>query len=475
MSKKNKGRQGFIPMQHIQRPMQSSIKPATHKQLNMFIWGATPYVITGFGIVMKEILTNLYKSNPGLYNINQVAINYHGDFCDEFEITGGQNGGRFRQWPAVVQTPQGPNLYGQPKALEVLRSLKNIDLDVVFLAEDPFWLGGPVPGQNIAFIDAVRQTLASIGKEYVPIISYFPIDGIPKKSWVDNIAKSDMLITYLKFGAEECIKHTPALNGRINIIPLGVNDTEFFPIPKTDARTFKRVMFGDRFADKFMFLNVNRNQLRKLLPASMLAFKEFKKLVPNSFYYMNMKAVDVGWNLFEVCQSLDLKIGEDVIFPPDFNVNKGLTTEELNKVFNAADVLLTSAVGGGWELAITQAFATRTLVVAPDNTSHTELCGNQTDLSLQRGVLYRSGSNLSQKIVFPYDNEVIRPLPDLDHCVEQLKWAYENAEACEQIKDNAYKWTVEELSWKKNIVPAFHNLFLQAQQVKTLRMQQKIR
>lgn len=442
--------------------------------IKMLAWGATPFVITGFGIVMRKILQGLYKQYPGTYYIDHLAINYHGDFCDELQITGGIQNGRHMQWPAAIPQPGGgTNYFGQPKFLELLRQSQT-NYDLIFLFEDPFWVGGPIPGTNppVSFIDAIRSELARKGQGATPIITYFPIDGIPKKSWVDNLAKSDLPITYLNFGALECIKLNPELKNRIAVVNHGVDTSEFFPISKEEIRSFKRSFFGDKYADQYMFLNVNRNQLRKLVPSTLIAFKEFQKQVPNSFIFLNMKMQDVGWNLGEVCQSLGLTVGKDVLFPPNFNVQKGLSQEDLNKLFNAADTLVTTAVGGGWELSLTQAFATKTAVLAPENTSHTELCGPQNDENLRRGLLYRSGADLAQKIIFPHDNEVLRPLPDTDDMVAKMLWMYNNPEACRKMEENAYTWAKQSLSWEKNIVPRFHEAFTKAKAAKLQRIQQ---
>lgn len=443
------------------------------KKIKILAWAATPFVITGFGCVVKEILSNLFRSYPGVYDVALCAINYHGDFNDEFAITGGPQNGRLMQWSAAVHGQGGINLYGQPKFIELIRNL-NMDIDLVWLFEDPFWVGGAVPGTNppVGYIDQIRAALSERGLGHVPIVSYFPIDGVPKQAWIKNISKSDIPITYLNFGAHECIKACPELNGRIHVIPHGVNTKEFFPMPKEDALLFKRAFFGERLAEKFMVLNVNRNQLRKLVPSNLLAFKEFQRQVPESFMFLNMRPVDVGWNLIECCKSLQLEVGKDVVFPPDFSVQKGLTIDQLNAVFNCADVLTSTATGGGWELAVTQAFATKTSVVMPANTSHVELCGKQGSPEEQRGVLYRSGSTLAQIMIFPQDNEVPRPIPDLDDMVAKMKWVHDNPEASEKITENAYKWVTENIQWGSHIVPKFHKIFSAAKNLKIQRLQQ---
>jgi len=479
--KKNRDNKKYVQKAiQVTNPVLQSVLAATgsgpKETLNIAVWGATPYVITGFGIVMKELLKGLYKTFPGVYNIFQTAINFHGDFFEENEITGGPQNGRFRQWPAKVLFPNGQiNLYGQTKFLEMLKTLQDVDLDAVFLFEDPFCVGGGTPGaqQEVAFLQAVKQELARQGKGIVPVVAYFPIDGIPKPQWIDTISKFvEIPITYLPFAHQSCVKVNPQIGQRLRVIPHGVNTKDFFPIPQNELRAFKRAMFGDASVDKFMLLNVNRNQIRKLIPANLIAFKEFKKIVPDSFIYLNMQPVDVGWNLIEVCNSLDLKIGVDVFFPPDFNVQKGLSVSDLNKVFNCADVLTSTATGGGWELSVSQAFATKTSVLMPNNTSHTDLCGDQSDIQKQRGLLYNSGSKLAQITIFPGDNEVPRPLPDLDDMVSKLVFMHQNPAFCRKIEDNAFSWAHSALSWEKNIVPQFHKAFLDAKSIKQSRLNQ---
>jgi glycosyltransferase involved in cell wall biosynthesis len=429
--------------------------------IKMAVWGASPYVITGFGEVMRQIMQNLFRLYPKQYEVFQVGINFVQNSYDESFITGGPQNGSYKQWPANMNLADRSQIYGQKRFLDLLRELlAGEDLDMIFLFEDPFIVGGGIPGakQPMAMIDAVKLLLKQAGKEYIPIVAYYPIDGRPKLAWLNNISKVDFPITYLNFGKRISEQMCPALMNRVRVIPHGVDLTEFHPVSKAEARMFKRAMFGDRFADKFMFLNVNRNQLRKLIPSTLIAFKQFQRSVPESFIYLNMKAVDVGWNLFEVCQALGLRVGEDVIFPHNFEVQKGLTLEDLNLVFNCADALVSSACGGGWELSLTQAFSTKTTVIAPANTSHIELCGAQTEEEA-RGILYKSGSSLSQTIIFPHDNDVPRPLPDLDDMVQKMLWAYHNQDKCREMEERAYNWVDTNLNWSNNVVPAFNQMF----------------
>lgn len=463
----------------IRQNMQTQpITKSNGSPIQILAWGANPFVITGFGVVMKEIFSNLFRTNPGKYNIRQVGINYFGDAFDPDVITGGPTNGIYQQWPAmqanVPAAHSQVHQYGQYKFLQVLATIDPALVDVIFLCEDPFMVGGAILGTNEGYVDKIKQTLAERNMSHIPIVSYFPIDGIPKAVWLHNICKTDFPVTYLNFGKQYISKIYPELDKKLSIIPHGINQNEFFPVPEIEARRFRRLMFGDVFVDKFMLLNVNRNQQRKMLPSTLIAFSEFKKVIGDNkaFIYMNMRPVDVGWNLYEVCNSLGLQVGKDVLFPAEFNVQVGLSIEELNLVFNTADLLVTSATGGGWEFALTQAFATKTCVLAPANTSHVDLCGDQNSSDGIRGMLYASGDSLSLRTIFSNDNEVLRPLPNVEDMIQKMLFLYNNPNVRAQIETNAYNWVTSTINWNKNVVPLFDQVFTHAKKVKEERLTQ---
>lgn len=472
MSKKNKVR-SKIPQNKLGEELVKRMNTRAESGIiKILAWGAAPFVITGFGVVMRSLFSGLFNKYPGKYDLSLVGINHNGDFYDEFSLTGGVQNGRFRQWPAMQAGSGREHLYGQHKFLQLISQL-DYDYDLIFLFEDPFWVGGPVPGMNppTPYIDLIKNELSKRGRGHIPIVAYFPIDGIPKPEWIQNISKVDIPITYLEFGKNSCeVVFPPIKDKNLRIIPHGIDVGSFHPITDAEKNIFKRAMFGDDFANKFMVLNVNRNQLRKLIPSTLLAFKEFNKAIGGkAFLYLNMSPQDVGWNLIECCRSLGLSVGSDVLFPPNFRVQKGLSPEDLNNVFSSADMLVSTAVGGGWELSVTQAFATKTAVVAPANTSHIELCGDQTNLDVTRGLLYKSGDSLSRIMIFPNDNDVVRPLPNVEDMVNKMLVLYNNRELKAKLEYNAYKWVTSELEWNSKIVPQFDKIFTEAKSLKNIR------
>lgn len=207
-------------------------------------------------------------------------------------------------------------------------------------------------------------------------------------------------------------------------------------------------MFGPH-AGKFIVINVNRNQQRKDIPASMLAFKEFKRTCPNSVLYLHCAEKDVGWNLPKVAENMGLKMGDDVIFPRDFNVNSGYPVSVVNDLYNCANVCISTALGEGWGLSSVEAMATKTPCIFPDNTSLTEIFADG------RGFLARSGDTANMQIVLPMDNDVIRPRTNINDVAKYLKRLYEKPEIGVKMADKAYDWVVKSLQWERDIVPRF--------------------
>ena len=223
-------------------------------------------------------------------------------------------------------------------------------------------------------------------------------------------------------------------------------------LPADQIKAFKEQYFG-KHADKFIIMNVNRNQQRKDIPRTLQAFAEFRKQVPNSILYLHMAQQDQGWNLTEVCRAHGFSTTEDVIFPENFGPNQGYPLQVLNALYNSVDLLISTCLGEGWGLSWTEAMATKTPVIMPDNTSMTEM------ITEERGYLAKSGTTPSLYTVLPHDNEILRPLVDVDDLVNKMLEVYNNRDAAKAKAETAYKWVTEDLSWQGNIGQQWVDLF----------------
>ena len=76
-----------------------------------------------------------------------------------------------------------------------------------------------------------------------------------------------------------------------------------------------------------------------------------------------------------------------------------------------------------------------------------------------KGYLVKSGSNASLFSILPHDNEVLRPLVDVDDLVDKLVYVYNNREETAQKAENAYKWVVEDMDWQKGIAKQWVKVF----------------
>jgi glycosyltransferase involved in cell wall biosynthesis len=277
------------------------------------------------------------------------------------------------------------------------------------------------------------------------------VDSILKEKWGENISHADTLVAYSEFGKQEALKVLPDKED-MEVIPHGVNTREFYPLPKHEAEAFRKEYFKSE-ADKFIITNLNRNQQRKDVPRTIQAFKEFRKQVPESILYLHMAMKDQGWDLPEVCKLMGLDITKDVIFPQNFGPNQGYPREIVNALYNSSDVVVSTTLGEGFGLSWIEAMAANVPVVMPNNTALTEF------ITEDKGYLVNSGTNPSLHTIIPHDNEVVRPLVDVDDMVKTLVHIYNNRDEAKEKAENAYKWVTDEMDWQRGIAPQWVKIF----------------
>ncbi len=398
-----------------------------NKPRKIIFYGDSPTCATGFGQVSRNILPYLQAS--GKYQVDILGINYWGDpHTYPFPI-----------WPMAVNGQRDP--YGRQRLQQHLID-PNLDFDFLFFLQDTFIL---------EFLPNLLGNLKKAGKDFKSIF-YFPIDGVPKESWIQAAASVDYPVTYSQFGFEESTKLLPDLKDRLGIIPHGFNPSVFFPVPAENVRDFRRQYFGN-LADKFIITNVNRNQHRKDIPATIRAFMAFREARPDSVLYLHMMAKDQGWNLPEVLKAFGLDIAKDVILPQNFTASAGFSLEILNLIYNASDAIVSTTVGEGWGLSWTEAMATKTPVVFPQNTCLPQYITSET------GWPYPSGGDMDHITVLPNDNEVPRPTAHIGKMVEQLIALHDNPEEGKRRAAAAYKMLHTSLVWDTHINPKWLALF----------------
>ena len=382
---------------------------------------------TGFGTVMKNVMGGIASNDN--YEIEVVGVNYDGGPYDTNLWPG-------TLWPAIsALRTQGPygDVFGRQVFLDMLAQR---DYDVVFIVQDTFIVMPIVP----QILELQRNKPNTFSTIY-----YYPFDCTPREEWVKQcVASFDFPVAYTEYAKNESKKIIGSLANKQHVIYHGTNHKDFFPASPEQKRQAKEGIFPT-VKDKFLILNVNRNQGRKDISRSLMVMKELKRLgVNDAFMYMHMQETDFGGSVLQMASAVGLNPNEDYTVPDprQFGAHSGFPIEFLNQIYNAADVYLTTTHGEGWGLSITEAMATKLPVIAPDNTSIPEILGDD------RGYRIPSGANPSMWVIKDNDNERMRPLMDVEIAAQTLKHIMENRDEAAERAEKAYAWAMEH-TWEE--------------------------
>jgi len=317
---------------------------------------------TGFGQVSKELVNNWAKDKN--LKIVVFAIN---DFADKpYEYLP-----NVTVIPALSTSKDKKDIYCR---IEFLALLFENDFDVVFCLND------------IEIFNAMGEHFKNVKTEKLKLnkpnfksMVYFPIDSEPRLIDLKVLSIFDEVITYTEY-AKGVMK--PLVNDtqfkKIKVIPHGCNTTDFFPLTEEEKLQAKLELLGEGNEDTFLFGSVNRNSARKDLASLIMGFAMFKHTSQaNAVLYLHCNPLDPsGINIYRLCDRVGLEVGKDIIVPKDFNENKGYDVAKLNQIYNAFDCFITTTTAEGWGLTITEAMATKCLVICPKHTSLTEITDN---------------------------------------------------------------------------------------------------
>lgn len=396
--------------------------------------GVTP---TGFATVNHNIIKHLPQDE---LEVHHLAINYYGDpHPYEHKI-----------YPAT--TPQSisvGDLYGYNRLIQMILDIRP---DMIFILNDVWVI--------MKYLNILKN---NIKPEAMPqIVVYFPVDGQGyNKQWFKDFDIVDRITVYTEFGKEVVLKADPKLKDKLEVIPHGTDILTFRPL---DRETTRRKVFEqvpELWEDAFIVLNVNRNQPRKMLTLSLEAFAKFAAGKPKGVrYYHHAGLLDAGWDIIGVVKSIDKQyLEKGILSKGDMlleerllvtNEDPGIqkvSLEELNEIYNTADVGINTSVGEGWGLTATEHAATRVAQIVPNHTACAELfgdCGLTTDIIM---TLYDQQTLLLRKYI------------DSNHLAEQLEMLYADKELRESLAQKGYeKFTAVEYRWE-TIAQTWKKLF----------------
>ncbi len=185
-----------------------------------------------------------------------------------------------------------------------------------------------------------------------------------KKTYIDMInKKADGAILFTKYW-QDCIVEQ-GVTIPTYVLEHGFNPTNYYPVPKDVARTY----FGLKSSD-YIVLNLNRNQARKRWDICIKAWAELVSMMPDEPIKLLIGTdVNGSWNLLEIYErelkKRDLTLEKGMKHVIMLDGAQSLSDFDINVLYNACDLGLTTCDGEGWGLCSFEQAAVGVPQVAP--------------------------------------------------------------------------------------------------------------
>lgn len=308
------------------------------------------------------------------YDCHWIGIGYKGPIVKE----------GFTAYPC---NPNGGDVYGAYQARELIEEFRP---RLVFLLND-FW-----------HFKNYRRLLSAYRDE-LKVIAYTPVDGrVEDESLVVPLDFVDCLVTYTEFGRREIENAVMRLRraapsfsfGRVAVVPHGVDIETFCPWPGAvedhfrderrlvaKRRLFSREVDGSRPEDSFVVLNANRPGRRKRIDLTIESFALFAQGKPANVRLCLHHAVLREEERREILANAErYGVAERLLLTQVVPEAERLGDASLNRLYNACDVGINTAMGEGWGLVSFEHGATGAAQIVPRHSALAELWKDSAEL-----------------------------------------------------------------------------------------------
>ena len=236
-----------------------------------------------------------------------------------------------------LEKPDAILLITDPRYFEWLFAMENEIRKDIPIAYLNIWDDYPAPLYNKAFYEAC-DLLMGISKQTVNI--------------------------------NELVLGDKANSKILKYVPHGLNTDLFFPIDDTysklnEFKDFRKKLFKGKQFEFVTFFN-SRNIRRKQIPDTLLSFRRFlDNLSPEEaskcalLIHTDTRVSDHGTDLNAVIDLVLNEFKDNVIF-----TDQKLGVEQMNWLYNCADVQILLSSNEGWGLSLTEALLTATPIIA---------------------------------------------------------------------------------------------------------------
>lgn len=310
-------------------------------------------VPTGFARVIEGICKPLATR----YEIHHLGTNYRGD----------PHGYSWKVYPAEL----GGDRWGARRIVELAAKIQP---QLIFIVND-IWV-------QSAYLQELRHA-----KTLPPIIFYCPVDGGPiDPESIAPLAGVTRFVVYTDFGKEQVEaavqkqrEKEPSFNfPAVETIPHGVDTETFYPLQGNDEMSgrlaARKLLFPDAadLDQRFIVLNANRNQPRKRIDTTIRGFALFARGKPAGVkLFLHMGVEDVGWNVILLARRYGIE--DRILMSSLAKTIQGVSTAQLNRVYNACDVGINTSSAEGWGLPSFEHAATRAAQIVPRHSACAEL------------------------------------------------------------------------------------------------------
>lgn len=392
-------------------------------------------VPTGFARVIRSIFEPLCND----FELHQLATRYDG---------------RPHDYPwKLYRADAGKSVYGYDQLGTLINRLTP---DLVFLLFDVTF--------QARYVEELRK-LSPAPK----IVVYSPIESGPiAPELLRRLGGVSRYVLYTEYGRrqieaslERVRAETPDFGfPQLEVIPHGVDTDRFYPlsdddgdIPSQRIEARRALKLADaEHLEAFIVLNANRNMPRKRIDLTLQGFAHFVRDKPaNVKLYLHMATEDTGWNVLILAKRYG--IFDRLIMTQADNSRPQFSDEQLNLLYNACDVGITTTTGEGWGMVSFEHAATRAAQIVPRHTSLADLWAGAAEFVEPVMKLTYPGNLTEGHLVTPAGvagalQKLYEDRPRRDHLAEA---AYRNATNPE------YKWSTIAARWKRVLEEVIRN------------------
>lgn len=340
--------------------------------MSRVLWIGDAGCHTGFARVTHAIGERLVADHG--HDVDVLATNYSGDYWDT-------NLKLYRP-----NTKVGIDSYGQSRFIEMLA----MDPDVVVVLNDPYVI--------VKFLFSNKYDVDRYLLRYRPILAYIPIDGLNQPPGWDILGKVTNRVAMSRYGQ--------SLMPESKLVYHGIDPDKYWPVSSqrpivTSAGTELKTKADCKAAfgysrDSFLILRVDRNSGRKDFPATWKALVPVIQRHNDILVHFHCQGQNDVHGVDLVAMFSRDPDTKDHFFLPDFqDTFLGWTTEDMNALYNASDLFVTTSRGEGFGLTIAEALSCGVPVIAQNVTAIPEVVGpGGILLEPQRQITVPSGQDL---------------------------------------------------------------------------------